>query len=125
MITRVWGLINMNQTLPFYNKGERWFFSLPDKDGVYICEFWAEDDYGNIGYNRAILYVQKGVVKCLRVISTRYRATLLKLSPTLENTSRSFEISGRVSEHPAHLNDSRYVVAMKTVSCPYDMREVS
>lgn len=125
MIMRVWGLINMAQSLPFYQKGERWFFTLPDRDGVYICEFWAEDDYGNIGYNRAILYVQGGAVKCIRVISTRYRATLLKLSPILTETSRSFEVFDRVSEHPAHLSDPRYAVAMKTVSCPYDMREVS
>ncbi len=124
MITRVWGLINMAQSLPFYQKGERWFFTLPDKDGVYICEFWAENDFGSIGYNRAILYVQGGVVKCLRVISTRYRSALLKTRFGLEDSTKVYETSARVSGYPVSMESGRYATVMKAITCPHDMKEI-
>lgn len=77
MIMRVWGIINGYQALPFSHLGDQWFFEPPAEDGTFVCEFWAEDDYGNVGYNAAILTVVKGAIKCIRIISERYRSLFL------------------------------------------------
>lgn len=105
MITAVWGLINGYQTAPFANQGDRWYFDPPEEDGTYICEFWAEDEYGNIGYNAAILYVVSGVVKCIHVLSRRYATRMLAPRYKLVPTER------------------RYTSRMKKIVCPHHMRE--
>lgn len=77
MIMGVWGIINGHQTLPFSHLGDQWYFEPPAEDGTFVCEFWAEDDYGNVGYNAAILTVVKGAIKCIRIISERYHSLFL------------------------------------------------
>lgn len=123
MITRVWGIINMAQALPFYQKGDRWFFNLPGEDGTYICEFWAENEFGNIGYNRAVLFIENGVVKCLRILSTRYRSLFLKLRFGAEAVVQTPSISAEVRGYPSTLEPRRWATKMKVITCPFDMRE--
>lgn len=125
MIMRVWGLINMNQTLPFHSVGDRWFFDLPDKDGEYICEFWAEDDFGSIGYNRAILYIQGGVLKCLRVISSRYKTTLLASSMRAEDTTRAYSTTADAAPYDIAMRSRRWAVSINLMTCPLDMKEIA
>ena len=125
MITRVWGLINMNQALPFYQKGERWFFDIPDKDGTYICEFWAQDDYENIGYNRAILYIEGGRVKCMRVMSSRYKSLLMAPRYAVGASADRFTVEAEIGGYTAVAMPRRWLSDMKLMTCPADMKEIA
>ena len=70
-------------------------------------EFWAEDDYGNVGYNAAILTVVDGAIKCIRVLSERYHSLML---------------ADRWRSEP--LDSERYVSKPKPLSCPENMTPV-
>ena len=107
MIIRVWGLINGYQALNLFQQGDKWYFQPPVESGTYICEFWAEDDYGNVGYNAAILTVVDGAIKCIRVLSERYHSLML---------------ADRWRSEP--LDSERYVSKPKPLSCPENMTPV-
>jgi hypothetical protein len=107
MIVRVYGTINGRDLLPFLNVGERYYFPVPPTlTGKYVCEFWAEDDFGNTGYNSAILTLEKGIIKCVEVIASKYRIAMLRDPYHLD-----------ISEYP-------YKARMIPISCRRDMMEV-
>lgn len=123
-ISRVWGVINTVETLPFYQHGTEWYFVPPTEDGTDICEFWAEDDYGNIGYNAAILTVVEGAVKCIRPLSERYRSLLLanpyrtSMACVQRYVSEPMAFSARSGMYPL----DRFVLVPKTLNCSRNMQ---
>lgn len=77
MITRVYGNINGVGVMPVVNIGDKYYFQPPETlTGRYVCEFWAEDDFGNVGYNAAILTLVRGVIKCVEVLSKDFQITM-------------------------------------------------
>lgn len=76
-IVRVYGSINGVDVLPFTSVGDVYYFQPPEAlTGKFVCEFWAEDEFGNIGYNSAILTLVRGVIKCVEVLTKEYKATM-------------------------------------------------
>lgn len=70
-VTDVWGRVNGQDAGLITRDGDQWYFSLPtNTNGDVPCEFWAQDEAGNIGYASAILTLEDGGVKCIRWIRT-------------------------------------------------------
>lgn len=65
-VTDVWGRIQGQDLLPRIHDGDEWFFEFPDLSGQLVCEFWAQDEAGNVGYRAAILTIARGSIKCWR-----------------------------------------------------------
>lgn len=124
-IVRVYGTINGRDYLPFLNQGDRYFFPLPETPtGKYICEFWAEDDFGNIGYNAAILTLVRGVIKCIEVLDKLYQVTMR--GDPIRVDIRMAEYKVKMEEMPmlAVIPDAMMVTALP-ITCRYNMREAS
>lgn len=123
-ISRVWGVINTVETLPFYQHGEKWYFDPPEDDGTYVCEFWAEDEYGNIGYNAAILTVVEGAVKCIRPLSERYHSLMLadpyRVTASCVRRYTSAPLAFCISAELQPLN--RFAIVPKTLNCSRNMQ---
>ena len=123
MIVRVWGLINGQQALQTYQKGDRWYFELPSQSGMFVCEFWAENDYGSVGYRSAIIYIQDGRVKCIRVLSERYHSLMSIGGFDAEMSIRDHAVAMKPFT-TAIMADRRYVSAMEILVCPHDMEVI-
>lgn len=124
MITGVWGIINGHQSLPFSRVGDRWFFDPPTEDGTYICQFWAEDDYGNVGYNAAILTVVEGSIKCIRPISERFRTLFLADPFECDMTDADRFHTGMIpARFGAEFPDDRWRCTPKPLNCSRNMVE--
>lgn len=124
-IVRVYGTINGHDYLPFLNQGDRYYFPIPETlTGKYICEFWAEDDYGNAGYNAAILTLVRGVIKCIEVLDKLYQVTMR--GDPLRVDIRMTEYKVKMEEMPmlAVIPDAMMVTALP-ITCRYNMREAS
>lgn len=124
-IVRVYGTINGHDYLPFLNQGGRYYFPIPETlTGKYICEFWAEDDYGNVGYNAAILTLVRGVIKCIEVLDKLYQVTMR--GDPLRVDIRMAEYKVKMEEMPmlAVIPDAMMVTALP-ITCRYNMREAS
>lgn len=66
-VEEMWGRVQGNDVLPLSRDGDEWFFPTPSgMSGTLVCEFWAEDDAGNIGYRAALITLDKGAIKCWR-----------------------------------------------------------
>lgn len=66
-VAEVWGRVQGSDVLPLSHDGDDWLFPAPPgMSGTLICEFWAEDDAGNVGYRAAIITLDRGVIKCWR-----------------------------------------------------------
>lgn len=122
MIIRVWGLINGYQALSLFQQGDKWYFKPPVESGTYICEFWAEDDFGNIGYNAAILTVVDGSIKCIRVLSERYHSLMLADRWRVEPDPRGFSSSINVVRVCSEVAPRRYHSRPKPLNCPDNMQ---
>lgn len=120
MITRVWGLINGQQALQTYQKGDRWYFELPSQSGMFVCEFWAENDYGSVGYRSAIIYIQDGRVKCIRVLSERYHSLMSIGGFDAEMSIRDHTVAIKPFT-TAIMADRRYNSDMEILVCPHNM----
>lgn len=62
-ITRVWGICD-NLKIEFgYEGGAAWSCTVPPdlKDGIYVAEFWAQDDRGRVGHWSGFLYMNSGI----------------------------------------------------------------
>ena len=62
-IIRVWGTCD-NIKIEFnYEGGKMWSCKVPPdfKDGIYVAEFWAQDNKGRIGHWTGFLYMSSGV----------------------------------------------------------------
>lgn len=120
MITRVWGLINGQQALQTYQKDDRWFYELPSQSGMFVCEFWAENDYGSVGYRSAIIFIQDGRVKCIRVLSERYHSLMSMQRYGSEMGMRT--CTATLEKLPsASMMDRRYGSSIKALVCPFNM----
>lgn len=66
-VVRVTGRINCVMCEFAHSSGDIWAIEAPESysDGSYICEIWAYDDAGNIGYRTAILWMYDG--KCVKI----------------------------------------------------------
>lgn len=62
-IVRVWGSCDKIQVEFKYEGGKQWSCTVPPdlKDGIYVAEFWAQDDQGRIGHWTGFLYMVNGV----------------------------------------------------------------
>lgn len=124
-IVRVYGTINGHDYLPFLNQGDRYYFPLPETlTGKHICEFWAEDDYGNVGYNAAVLTLVRGVIKCIEVLDKLYQVTMR--GDPIRVGIRMAEYKVKMEEMPmlAVIPDAMMVTALP-ITCRYNMREAS
>lgn len=67
----MWGRVDGKDSLPFHRNGDDFYFDIPDGFiGDLLCEFWAEDEAGNIGYRSAILSISLGGKRCIRWLDT-------------------------------------------------------
>lgn len=123
-IVRVYGTINGQGYLPFQNIGDRYYFPLPEAlTGRYVCEFWAEDEFGNVGYNAAILTLVRGVIKCIEVLTSRYKAVMLRDPKRTEMGMGAYRV--KLGNGPTlSLVPSPYRVSMIPLTCRRDMMEV-
>lgn len=70
-VAEVWGRVQGSDVLPLSHDGDDWLFPAPPgMSGTLICEFWAEDDAGNVGYRAAIITLDRGSIKCWRWLTT-------------------------------------------------------
>lgn len=62
-IVRVWGTCDKIQVEFKYEGGKQWSCTVPPdlKDGIYVAEFWAQDEQGRIGHWTGFLYMSSGV----------------------------------------------------------------
>lgn len=119
-VTEVWGRLDGLDVLPLTHSGDTWAFPLPDgAAGQLICEFWAEDDAGNVGYRAAILTIAEGSIKCWRWLSTGTECTMLafRATATLRETDRpSCALTWRRSDATA--TSGRPECVMLPHACP-------
>lgn len=124
-IVRVYGTINGRDYLPFLNQGDRYYFPLPETlTGKYICEFWAEDDYGNVGYNAAILTLVRGVIKCIEVLDKLYQVMMRGDPIRVEIGMAEYRVGMDRTPMLASIPDAMMVTALP-ITCRYNMREAS
>lgn len=124
-IVRVFGTINGQDYLPFQNIGDRYYFPLPEAlTGKFICEFWAEDDFGNIGYNAAILTLVRGVIKCIEVLDKLYQVTMRGDPIRVDVRMDEYRVSMGPISMLAIIPDAMRIIALP-ITCRHNMREVS
>lgn len=124
-IVRVYGNINGVGVMPFTSVGDVYYFQPPETlTGKYICEFWAEDEFGNIGYNAAILTLVRGVIKCIEVLDKLYQVTMRGDPIRVDVRMDEYKVSMGPIPLLATIPDAMKVVALP-ITCRYNMREVS
>ena len=62
-IVRVWGSCDKIQVEFKYEGGRQWSCTVPPdiQDGIYVAEFWAQDNSNRIGHWSGFLYMSSGV----------------------------------------------------------------
>lgn len=124
-IVRVYGNINGVGVMPFTSVGDVYYFQPPETlTGKYICEFWAEDEFGNVGYNAAILTLVRGVIKCIEVLDKLYQVTMRGNPIRVDVRMDEYKVSMGPIPMLATIPDVMKVVALP-ITCRYNMREVS
>ena len=73
-VVRVWAMINSQFCVLSDNGHGKWSLngSIESPDGSYVCELFAEDEAGNIGYKTAILWLYDGKLTCIEWIEDKY-----------------------------------------------------
>lgn len=124
-IVRVYGNINGVGVMPFTSVGDVYYFQPPETlTGKYICEFWAEDDFGNVGYNAAILTLVRGVVKCIEVLDKLYQVTMRGDPIRVDVKMDEYRVSMGPISMLAIIPDAMRIIALP-ITCRHNMREVS
>ena len=124
-IVRVYGNINGVGVMPFTSVGDVYYFQPPETlTGKYICEFWAEDEFGNIGYNAAILTLVRGVIKCIEVLDKLYQVTMRGDPIRVDVRMDEYKVSMGPIPMLALIPDAMRVTALP-ITCRYNMREAS
>ena len=80
-VVRVWGGVDGTDVICTRIEGTDVWQTLvpPDfSDGMYICEFFAEDIAGNISMRTATLWITAGGITCIEWQSDLYRVKLLR-----------------------------------------------
>lgn len=121
-VVKVWGLIAGGSEEPLAQQGDEWYFPIPPglTRRYVICEFWAEDEAGNIGYRSAILELQDGGVKCIRWIPSSIGC---RMAPPLREISME---EGRPQVkidcgREIEMNQDRPKIKMALIKCPMGM----
>lgn len=92
MITRVWGEINGVGAVPTDIIGDKFYFKPPQTlTGRFVCQFWAEDDFGNVTNLVAVLTLFKGMIKCIEVLSREWSVTMLGDGMRVDMDAEPFE----------------------------------
>ena len=124
-IVRVYGNINGVGVMPFTSDGDVYYFQPPETlTGKFICEFWAEDEFGNIGYNAAILTLVRGVIKCIEVLDKLYQVTMRGDPIRVDVRMDEYKVSMGPIPMLASIPDAMRVTALP-ITCRYNMREAS
>lgn len=124
-IVRVYGNINGVGVMPFTSVGDVYYFQPPETlTGKYVCEFWAEDEFGNIGYNAAILTLVKGVIKCIEVQDKLYQVTMRGDPIRVDVRMDEYRVSMGPISMLAIIPDAMRIIALP-ITCRHNMREVS
>ena len=124
-IVRVYGNINGVGVMPFTSVGDVYYFQPPETlTGRYVCEFWAEDEFGNIGYNAAILTLVRGVIKCIEVLDKLYQVTMRGDPIRVDVRMDEYKASMGPIPMLATIPDAMKVMALP-ITCRYNMREAS
>lgn len=77
-VTEMWGRVQGMDVLPLIHDSDDWFFPLPEgMSGTLVCEFWVQDEAGNVGYRSAMIALSKGAIKCWRWLDSGCTCTLL------------------------------------------------
>ena len=123
-IVRVYGNINGVGVMPFTSVGDVYYFQPPETlTGKFICEFWAEDEFGNIGYNAAILTLVRGVIKCIEVLTKDYQVTMLSDPMRVGMDMERYDAKmGKIPQ--TSILDDPYCVHILPITCRRDMMEV-
>lgn len=81
-VLRVIGNIN-GHMFNFIHGGNKWSVDAPESypDGSYICEVWAYDEAGNIGYATARLWMYDGRCTKIEWIDNPYKVRYLTDGP--------------------------------------------
>lgn len=123
-IVRVYGNINGVGVMPFTSVGDVYYFQPPETlTGKFVCEFWAEDEFGNIGYNAAILTLVRGVIKCIEVLTKDYQVTMLSDPMRVDIGMDKYNTKIGVIPKMIILDDL-YCVHILPITCRRDMMEV-
>lgn len=124
-IVRVYGNINGVGVMPFTSVGDVYYFQPPETlTGKYVCEFWAEDEFGNIGYNAAILTLVRGVIKCIEVLDKLYQVTMRGDPIRVDVRMDEYKVSMGPIPMLATIPDAMKVMVLP-ITCRYNMREAS
>lgn len=124
-IVRVYGNINGVGVMPFTSVGDVYYFQPPESlTGKFVCEFWAEDEFGNIGYNAAILTLVRGVIKCIEVLDKLYQVTMRGDPIRVDVRMNEYKVSMGPIPMLATIPDAMKIVALP-ITCRYNMREAS
>lgn len=76
----VWGRIRGTYAGLVARDGDAWYFQVPpDATGTLITEWWAEDDAGNISHTAAVLTLDRGAIKCIRILRFGGRCIMRKV----------------------------------------------
>lgn len=119
-VTEVWGRVQGMDVLPLAHDGDDWCFPTPPgMTGSLICEFWAEDEAGNIGYRAAVITLDRGAIKCWRWLDAGCECIMLSQSrPVVEMSSERAVSSMLMSRVSAEDMTMRPLCDLRPHVCP-------
>lgn len=103
-----------NHTLVFTkSEGEQWEATVPTdfSDGTYIVELWATDDYGNVAYYTAILYIFDGRTTYLEILEDSFQVLILSDKFNFGLDDNPFELNSEPERYSVNVSE-RLVVVM-------------
>lgn len=80
-------------------------------DGTYIVELWATDDYGNVAYYTAILYIFDGRTTYLEILEDSFQVLILSDKFNAGLSENAFELYSEPERYSANVSE-RLVVVM-------------
>ena len=120
-VAEVWGRVQGSDVLPLSHDGDDWLFPAPPgMSGTLICEFWAEDEAGNVGYRAALITVAGGAIKCWRWLDSGCDCIMLaRRPPVVSMTIARIEASMMGRDVLAvQLETSRPACVVRAHVCP-------
>lgn len=93
--------------------GGQWEATVPVdlSDGMYVIELWATDEYGNVSYYTAILYLFDGRTTYLEVIEESYQVLILNDKFNVAFNDKDFRSSLGPEKYAVNFTE-RLVVVM-------------
>lgn len=116
-VVQVWASINGTICHARNSQGNLWTFDRLENcpDGYYVCEFWASDEVGNIGYTTQLFWLYDGRFTCVKPIEDKWKVKYLngKLSVLLKDID--FSVTYKENFYSLHVLPCKY-------SCHYLQR---